>query len=109
MISPIDPVIEHVVETGSTNSDLLARVHAAAGAGAATFAPCLLVAERQSAGRGRHGRAWHATPGASLTFSLAWPLVRADLSGLSHAVGVALADALEAVTAACGMRQRERR
>ena len=95
VIAPIDPEIEHVVETGSTNSDLLARVHAAAGAGAATFAPCFLVAERQTAGRGRHGRSWEATTGASLTFSLAWPLVRADLSGLSLAVGVALADALE--------------
>ena len=95
MIAPLDPVIEHVAETGSTNSDLLARVHAAAGAGAASIAPCLLVAERQTAGRGRHGRVWHATARASLTFSLAWPLTRSDLSGLSLAVGVALADALE--------------
>ncbi len=95
VIASIDPQIEHVVETGSTNSDLLARVHAAAGAGGATFAPCLLVAERQTAGRGRHGRVWHAAPGASLTFSVAWPLTRADLSGLSLAVGVALAVALE--------------
>ncbi len=99
VIAPLDPVIEHVVETGSTNSDLLARVQAAAGAGAATFVPCLLVAERQTAGRGRHGRHWHATPGASLAFSLAWPLARADLSGLSLAVGVALADALESAGA----------
>ena len=60
------------------------------------LAPCLLVAERQTAGRGRHGRPWRSTPGASLTFSLAWPLTRADLSGLSLAVGVALADALDA-------------
>lgn len=100
VIAPLDPVIEHVVETGSTNSDLLARIHAGSSAGAATFAPCLLVAERQSAGRGRHSRRWYATPGASLTFSLAWPLVRADLSGLSLAVGAALADALEAADAA---------
>ncbi len=99
VIATLDPQIEHVVETGSTNSDLLARVHAAAGAGAATFAPCLLVAERQTAGRGRHGRHWQATPGASLAFSLAWPMARADLSGLSLAVGVALADALEPVGA----------
>lgn len=100
MIAPLDPVIEHVVETGSTNSDLLARVHAAQRAGATGFAPCLLVAGRQTAGRGRHGRHWHATPGASLVCSLAWPVARADLSGLSLAVGVALADALEAAGAA---------
>jgi len=90
-----DPVIEHVVETGSTNSDLLAWVHAAAASGAAAFAPRMLVAERQTAGRGRHGRSWHGVAGASLACSLAWPLARADLSGLSLAVGVALADALE--------------
>jgi BirA family biotin operon repressor/biotin-[acetyl-CoA-carboxylase] ligase len=100
VIALLDPVIEHVVETGSTNSDLLARVHAAQGAGATSFAPCLLVAGRQTAGRGRHGRQWHATPGASLLCSLAWPCARADLSGLSLAVGVALADALEAAGAA---------
>ena len=92
---PADPVIEHVAETGSTNSDLLARVHAAAASGGTSFAPCLLVAERQTA-RPRPARpAWHAMPGASLTFSLAWPVRRGDLSGLSLAVGVALADALE--------------
>ena len=90
-----DPVIEHVAETGSTNSDLLARVLAAAASGAASFAPRLLVAERQNAGRGRHGRRWHAAAGASLTFSLAWPVRRNALSGLSLAIGVALADALE--------------
>jgi BirA family biotin operon repressor/biotin-[acetyl-CoA-carboxylase] ligase len=57
--------------------------------------PCLLVAEHQTLGRGRQGRAWHAAPGASLTFSLALPLAPADWCGLSLAVGVALADALD--------------
>jgi BirA family biotin operon repressor/biotin-[acetyl-CoA-carboxylase] ligase len=41
------------------------------------------------------GRAWLASPGASLTFSLAMTLAPADWSGLSLAVGLALADALE--------------
>ena len=57
--------------------------------------PCLLVAEQQTAGRGRQGRAWHSEPGASLTFSLSMPLARADRSGLSLAVGVALCEALD--------------
>lgn len=57
--------------------------------------PCLLVAEQQTRGRGRMGRAWLAAAGASLTFSLALPLVPRDWSGLSLAVGLALADALE--------------
>ena len=57
--------------------------------------PCLLVAENQTRGRGRMGRVWNSAPGASLTFSLALPLSPVDWSGLSLAVGVALADALE--------------
>lgn len=91
----VDPAIERVAATGSTNDDLLARVHSAATSGATAFAPCLLVADRQSAGRGRHGRRWQATPDASLTFSIAWPCARSELSGLSLAIGSALADALE--------------
>jgi len=90
-----DPAPERVAETGSTNDDLLARVREAAAEGASEFAPCLLVADRQRAGRGRHGRRWHATAGASLTFSIAWPSRRSDLSGLSLAVGCAAADALD--------------
>jgi len=57
--------------------------------------PCLLVAEHQTLGRGRQGRTWQASPGASLTFSISLPLAPRDWSGLSLAVGVALADALE--------------
>lgn len=62
---------------------------------AADVEPWLLVAEQQTAGRGRQGRAWHSTLGASLTFSLALPFQAADWSGLSLAVGVALAEALD--------------
>jgi BirA family biotin operon repressor/biotin-[acetyl-CoA-carboxylase] ligase len=88
------PVVEtlRVAETGSTNADLLAWVRNAAGE---TLAPRLLVADRQTAGRGRLGRAWHSAPGASLTFSLAWPMAGSDLSGLSLAIGVALAEAID--------------
>jgi BirA family biotin operon repressor/biotin-[acetyl-CoA-carboxylase] ligase len=57
--------------------------------------PCLLVAEHQTRGRGRHGRLWQGSAGASLTFSLALSLDPPDWSGLSLAVGVALAEALE--------------
>jgi BirA family transcriptional regulator, biotin operon repressor / biotin---[acetyl-CoA-carboxylase] ligase len=58
--------------------------------------PCLLVAEHQTLGRGRQGRTWHSTAGASLTFSIGLPLAPRDWCGLSLAVGVALADALDA-------------
>lgn len=88
-------VAEVLPEIGSTSTELLARVREAGPA----FAPCLLAAERQTAGRGRLGRAWQASAGDSLTFSLAVPLARPDWSGLSLAVGVALAQALDPANA----------
>ena len=80
--------VEVAARCDSTNTRLLERAR-----GDAT--PCLLVAETQTAGRGRLGRHWQSQTGASLTFSLSLPLAPADWSGLSLAVGVALADALE--------------
>jgi BirA family biotin operon repressor/biotin-[acetyl-CoA-carboxylase] ligase len=80
--------VEVLAETGSTNTLLLDRGRQG------HDAPCLLVAERQSAGRGRLGRAWWSQPGQSLTFSLGLKLAPADWSGLSLAVGLALAEAL---------------
>lgn len=50
--------------TGSTNADLLAQ--AAGGAPEGT----VLVANAQSAGRGRMGRSWVSPPGAALMFSV---------------------------------------
>jgi BirA family biotin operon repressor/biotin-[acetyl-CoA-carboxylase] ligase len=81
--------IEVVAETGSTNADLMARLPA-------LQAPLLLIAENQTAGRGRSGRAWHTAGGTALTFSLAWKFSRplAALAGLPLAVGVALAETL---------------
>jgi BirA family biotin operon repressor/biotin-[acetyl-CoA-carboxylase] ligase len=66
--------------------------------------PCLLVAELQTSGRGRQGRVWHASAGQSLTFSLALPLNPPEWSGLSLAVGVALADALDPLAASSAPR-----
>ena len=57
--------------------------------------PCLLVAEEQTRGRGRLGRNWVSSGGASLTFSLSLPLAPAQWGGLSLAVGLALAEALD--------------
>ncbi|NMM26153.1 MAG: biotin--[acetyl-CoA-carboxylase] ligase [Glaciimonas sp.] len=81
--------VEVVAETGSTNADLLARLNHLS-------SPALLVAESQTAGRGRAGRSWHSAPGCALTFSLAWrfALPIQALLGLPLAVGVALAEAL---------------
>lgn len=97
--------IEVLARVESTNALLLERARPpvrAAGETDSVFGrragdtqPCLLVAEHQSGGRGRMGRSWQSAPGASLTFSLGLVLQRTDLSGLSLAVGVALAEALD--------------
>ncbi len=81
--------VEVVHETGSTNADLLARA-------STLSAPVLLLAENQTAGRGRAGRSWLSSAGNSLTFSLAWRFDAGPqaLSGLPLAIGVALADTL---------------
>ena len=75
----------------STSSELLRRAERGAPSGS------VVVADAQSAGRGRRGRQWLSAPADSLTFSLLWRFdgPPARLSGLSLAVGVALARALE--------------
>jgi BirA family transcriptional regulator, biotin operon repressor / biotin---[acetyl-CoA-carboxylase] ligase len=80
--------VEVVPEIGSTNTELMRRARAG------RMAPVLLVAEQQTAGRGRLGRDWHSAAGQSLTFSLGLPLAPASWSGLSLAVGVSLAESL---------------
>jgi BirA family transcriptional regulator, biotin operon repressor / biotin---[acetyl-CoA-carboxylase] ligase len=89
-IKPLLPglSVEVVAHMASTNTELLHRSRSGLG-------PCLLVAEHQTVGRGRQGRLWQAVPGASLTFSLALTLAQPNWSGLSLAVGVALAEALD--------------
>lgn len=81
--------VEVLASCTSTNTLLIERARAG------DTSPCLLVAEEQTAGRGRLGRSWQAAPGSALTCSLALPYAPADWQGLSLAVGVALADALE--------------
>ncbi|EHR69147.1 birA, biotin-(acetyl-CoA-carboxylase) ligase [Burkholderiales bacterium JOSHI_001] len=109
LLSPRLPGLEVQVlaEVGSTNTLLMERARhlgpaAPSGRGADQpgrraddTAPTLLVAEAQTQGRGRQGRSWQAAAGASLTFSLSLRLAPSDWSGLSLAVGLALADALD--------------
>lgn len=101
-----DLSVEVLARTDSTNNQVLQRLRGAAAAPAPEGArlpgrrasdtqPCLLVAEHQTAGRGRLGRSWQSRAGASLTFTLALPLSPPDWSGLSLAIGVALAEALD--------------
>lgn len=83
--------------TASTNSDLLQRSrHNPMTAENLPQQASLLLAEAQTAGRGRLGRQWHAQPGQTLTFSLAlpWHEPLQQLSGASLLVGLALARTL---------------
>ena len=73
----------------STNTELMRRARAG------HTDPVLLVAEQQTAGRGRLGRDWQSVRGDSLTFSLGLPLAPVDWSGLSLAVGVSVAESLQ--------------
>jgi BirA family transcriptional regulator, biotin operon repressor / biotin---[acetyl-CoA-carboxylase] ligase len=89
-IVPVLPgfTVEVLPEIDSTNSELMRRARTG------SLEPVLLVAERQTAGRGRQGRNWVGDAGESLTFSIGLPLAPADWSGLSLAVGVSLAESL---------------
>jgi BirA family transcriptional regulator, biotin operon repressor / biotin---[acetyl-CoA-carboxylase] ligase len=83
--------VRWVQETGSTNADLLALARDGAPEG------IVLVADHQTAGRGRAGRTWVAPAGASLLLSV---LLRppAEVAGLSSmAIALAAADAVDDV------------
>lgn len=91
-VSPLLPgfSVEVLPEVDSTNTELMRRARAG------RAEPVLLAAQRQTAGRGRLGRAWASgADDDSLTFSLGLPLAPPDWSGLSLAVGVAVAEALD--------------
>jgi BirA family biotin operon repressor/biotin-[acetyl-CoA-carboxylase] ligase len=80
--------VEVLPEIDSTNTELMRRARAG------QMDPVLLVAERQTAGRGRLGRDWQGAPGLALAFSLGLPLTPPDWSGLSLAVGLSVAKSL---------------
>jgi BirA family biotin operon repressor/biotin-[acetyl-CoA-carboxylase] ligase len=93
-----------VASTGSTNADLLARAEAAGPGDGDLVADAaegaVLVAEEQTAGRGRLGRSWSSTPGASLTFSVLLrpaPVPAGRRGWLPLLAGVAVASAVRSV------------
>lgn len=88
--------LDVVERTGSTNADLLARA-----ASGADVAGAVLIAEHQTAGRGRHGRGWSAAPRAQVTMSVGVSVVDVPTEGwgwLPLATGVAVVDAVWAET-----------
>lgn len=92
-------IIRVVAETGSTNADLLAA--AACGAAEGEW----LVAERQSAGRGREGRVWLSPPG-NLYGSTLVRLRAGDppAPGLALVAGVALEETTRTFLPTGGLR-----
>ena len=80
---------------GSTNAEAMARIEAGSGSG------YVCSAEQQSAGRGRRGRTWVSPYARNLYLSVVWEYEQgaAVLEGMSLAVGVVVARALQA----CGL------
>ena len=76
---------------GSTNTVLLDK-HASG-----CPAPWACIADEQTAGRGRRGRAWHSPPGGNLYLSvlLEFPARTPGIHALGLAVGTAIAAALD--------------
>ena len=76
--------VEVAWSVGSTNTILLSRPNPPNGCSE------VMLAEYQTAGRGRRGRAWLAPPGGSICLSLSWTFrdVPADLGSLGLVIGV---------------------
>src|SRR6185437_10591866 len=88
--------LDVVEQTGSTNADLLARA-----ASGADIDGAVLIAEHQTAGRGRQGRGWSAAPRAQISMSVGVPVVDVPVASwgwLTLATGVAVVDAVARVT-----------
>lgn len=75
------------VQIGSTNQYLLDNLNALS-------AGTVCVTERQTAGRGQNGRVWHSPFASNLYLSLFWRLDTDLISGVTLALGVALAKVL---------------
>src|ERR1700684_4502404 len=93
--------LDVVAEPGPTNPDLLARAEAGA-----DIDGSVLLAEYQSAGRGRHGRQWSAPPRTQVALSVGvagGSVPRTGWGWLPLATGVAVADALAALGVEAGL------
>ncbi|MGH9230682.1 MAG: biotin--[acetyl-CoA-carboxylase] ligase [Acidimicrobiales bacterium] len=84
--------VRWLASTGSTNADVLALARDGAAEGV------VIVAEHQTAGRGRHERTWVAPPGGSLLLSVLLRPPFRVASATTMATAVALAEAVEEAT-----------
>lgn len=83
--------------TGSTNDDLRQQLQLAQQNNTTLEPGTSVIAEMQTAGRGRRGKAWLSPFGANLYLSMYWPLTQGlnGALGLSVAIGVSLAQMLQ--------------
>jgi BirA family transcriptional regulator, biotin operon repressor / biotin---[acetyl-CoA-carboxylase] ligase len=83
--------VEAAWQVGSTNTLLMGRPNPKPGTGEA------MLAEYQTAGRGRRGRTWLAPPGGSICLSMSWTFreIPRNLGALSLAIGVCALRALK--------------
>ncbi|WP_073696557.1 biotin--[acetyl-CoA-carboxylase] ligase [Mycobacterium sp. ST-F2] len=101
-LSGVASRVDVVAETGSTNADLVAR--AAAGE---DLRGVVLVAESQTAGRGRNGRSWTSGAGSQLAMSIG-----VDVDGVPRdswgwvplLTGIAVCEAAAAAGAGVGLK-----
>ena len=86
--------VDVIQELDSTNAELLRRA-----ASGPVASGAVVVAEQQTAGRGRRGREWVSPFGKNLYFSLLWNFSAgaASLDGLSLVVGISVVEALESL------------
>lgn len=84
------PVVEAYARIGSTNDRALEL------ASSGPNAMAVVVADEQTAGRGRRGARWHSPPGGGLWMSVVLPVAR-PLPHASLLVGLGVAEAIERV------------
>lgn len=84
--------VRWLAETGSTNADVLALARQGEPEG------IVVVADHQTAGRGRRGRSWDAPPGASLMGTVLLRPPARVVGVTTMAVAVAATEAVEALT-----------
>jgi len=91
-LAPLGARVVWHAETGSTNADMAALAEAGAPEG------CIVIADAQTAGRGRMGRSWSSPPGAGIYASVLFRPSPSVARMLTLATGVAVADAIDVST-----------
>lgn len=82
-------VAQAVHSIDSTNTELMRR------AKAGDYRPSLLIAQTQTAGKGRMGKPWQSAAGRSLAMSIGWVMQPQQWHGLSLVLGMVVAQEIQ--------------